>query len=77
MENCSDDGGAGGEAARPRIAQRLVNCGGDDDDRMVERLPRIVAPDDGDGNDRPLTPLDNRVASAGNADGHWGSILVL
>jgi hypothetical protein len=36
MENCSDDDGASGEAARPRIAQGLVNCGDDDDNRMVE-----------------------------------------
>ena len=46
MENYSDDDGAGGEATRPMIAQGLVNCGDDDDDRMVERLPRIVARDD-------------------------------
>ena len=49
MENCtSDDDGAGGDKARPRIvAQQLVNCG-DDDGAGGEARPR-VAHDDGEG----------------------------
>jgi hypothetical protein len=49
MENCSDDDGAGGEAARLRIvAQRLVNCGDDDSTGGEAARPRIVARNNGE-----------------------------
>jgi hypothetical protein len=49
MENCSDDDGACGEAAWPRIvAQGLVNCGDDDGAGGEAAQPRIVARKDGE-----------------------------
>ena len=68
MENYSDDDGAGGEATRPMIAQGLVNCGDDDNDRMVERLPRIVACDDGDGNGAGGEAVENSSTATGGGN---------
>ena len=77
MENYSDDDGAGGEAARPMIAQGLVNCGDDDNDRMVvERLPRIVARDDGDGNGAGGEAVEDSSAATGGGNSSGTSCVV-